>query len=101
MVGGRPDRLLSVRTPRWRLVAEPYKSRAALYDRAKDPRERVNVAAQHPEVVERLVAQIVDWRATNTRLRVRLDSAPAEQSLDPATLEELRALGYLDDRSAD
>jgi arylsulfatase A-like enzyme len=42
---------------RWHLIADNQGERNRLYDKRRDPRERRNVAAQHPEQVRRL------WRA--------------------------------------
>ena len=47
------------------------------------------MAADHPDRVEALTAQITTWRDRD--LRQDLPS----QEIDPETLEELRALGYV------
>jgi len=62
-----------------------------LYDLGRDPGERRNVAAARPDIVSALSGEIEGWKA---RFR-RLELAP--QTIDPATLEELRALGYVFD----
>ncbi|HEV7735045.1 MAG TPA: sulfatase-like hydrolase/transferase [Candidatus Binatia bacterium] len=80
-------RLGGVRTPRWKLTAEP--EPIELYDTRADPGEMVNRAADEPAVVAELTAA---W------MRVR--PAPDQEMQTPrpaATIEEqLAALGYLD-----
>jgi hypothetical protein len=49
------------------------------------------VATDHPDRVEALKAEIAAWRDRD----LRGDLAP--QEIDPRTLEELRALGYVYD----
>ncbi|VGO18082.1 arylsulfatase [Pontiella sulfatireligans] len=49
------DKMWSVRTDRWRLVGRE------LYDLEKDPYEEADVAALHPEVVERLSKSHFEW----------------------------------------
>ena len=69
--------------------------RFELYHVDRDPTERQNVAVDHPELVERL----------RKRLEAHLDANPPFSStteqldpskVDPATLEALEALGYVD-----
>jgi arylsulfatase A-like enzyme len=60
-----------------------------LYDLGRDPGERHNVAADRPDIVSALSGEIERWKA---RFR-RRELGP--QTIDPATLEELRALGYV------
>jgi arylsulfatase A-like enzyme len=96
-------RIFSVSTPEWRLVYNPESlvpeapggaypiGRTELFDRRRDPREQGNVAALHPRTVHALVAEVEAWR----RRDLREDAASAVQTIDPATAEELRALGYI------
>jgi len=62
-----------------------------LYDTAEDPGERRNLAPHRPELVASLSAQIAEWKAR----RLRGELPP--QTIDPETLEDLRALGYVVD----
>ena len=53
----------TLRTSRWRLVRWTHKktgqpAQVELYDHQADPDENVNVAGEHPDVVERLVADL-------------------------------------------
>lgn len=64
-----------------------------LYDHRDDPRNMTDVAADNPEVVERLAAILDQWRAEV--LAVRLDHDAATEGLDDEALERLRSLGYV------
>ncbi len=95
-------RIFSASTAEWRLVYNPEKlhppapggpypiGEIELYDRRVDPREQTNVASRRPDLVQALTAEIVAWRRRDVR------SGPgAAQTIDAATAEELRALGYV------
>jgi arylsulfatase A-like enzyme len=69
----------------------------ALYDLRADPGELRNVAAEHPEVVERLSRQLWTWFEASP-FAVDTDTETAEctsREASPETTEQLRALGYL------
>ncbi len=61
-----PDRSpsLAVRRGNWKLLVNPDRSRAELYDLAADERESTNLAAEQPGMVEELTALVMAWRAT-------------------------------------
>lgn len=94
-------RIYGVSTPRWRLILNPEGRPAGapggaypieeveLYDREADPLETANVAPSHPEVVRELTDTIAAWRGSALQQEV------PSQEIDPETLEELRALGYV------
>jgi arylsulfatase A-like enzyme len=65
-----------------------------LFDHRKDPLDRTDVAAQHPEVVERLRRELDAWRKTVGAAKLKPD-AEAGQTLSKEELERLRALGYV------
>jgi arylsulfatase A-like enzyme len=76
--------LVALRTPEWKLID------GRLYDLRRDPGERSDVAAQQPQLVERLTS----------RRRALLESRRLPRP-QPAQINEelrlrLRALGYLD-----
>jgi arylsulfatase A-like enzyme/Flp pilus assembly protein TadD len=81
------DVLRFVRLGRWKYI---HKLEPELYDVASDPQELRNLAAEQPERVARLRA----------RLEQLLGAAPASPAdaaaeMDPETLAQLRALGYV------
>jgi arylsulfatase A-like enzyme len=87
------DVLRFVREGRWKYH---HKLEPELYDIVTDPRELENLAALEPERVDELRA----------RLAKLLSVAPVapqdvEAKLDPETLAQLRALGYLSGRPQD
>jgi len=68
-----------------------------LFNLEKDPGEKTNLAAKDAPASEKLGRQLREWRAENERLRTQLglDKAAEKVTLDKQTVEELRALGYL------
>jgi len=54
---------VAVREGPWKLFTSLDRSRIELYDILADPAETKNVAAAHPEVVERLAALALAWQA--------------------------------------
>ncbi|MFN0150690.1 MAG: sulfatase [bacterium] len=64
-----------------------------LYDLAADPWELTNVVALHPERAARMKAALANRVAQGTALA--RGSAAASDSVDAATAEALRALGYV------
>jgi arylsulfatase A-like enzyme len=65
-----------------------------LFDHRRDPLDHVDLAAQHPDVVERLGRELQAWRKTVAASRLKPDSE-GNAALSPAELERLRALGYV------
>ena len=65
-----------------------------LYDHRADPRDLRDVAAAHPDVVERLTRELAAWRQVAERARLKGDTDSAAQ-LSAEELERLRALGYI------
>lgn len=55
---------LAIREGDWKLLMNPDRSRVELYDLAKDLTQLNNVAEHHPEVVEKLAAQVTTWAKT-------------------------------------
>jgi arylsulfatase len=88
---------VAVRRGRWKLIwgitpDHPLLGRPPqLFDLEKDPGELHNLAEERPEKVAELRALIEPWVALGT---VKRGSMP---DLDPAALERLRALGYLNE----
>jgi arylsulfatase A-like enzyme len=65
-----------------------------LFDYAKDPLNKQNVAADHPEVVARLSKAIAGWRQMATAARLKPD-AESTKGLSAEELQRLRSLGYV------
>jgi arylsulfatase A-like enzyme len=61
-----------------------------LFDLAQDPGEKENLAAERPDVVRSLAAELRRWRAA-----VGGDREIPEPTLSPEAEEMLRSLGYL------
>lgn len=65
-----------------------------LFDHRQDPLDLRDLAAQRPDVVERLRRELEAWRRTVASARLKPDSEAAA-ALSPEELERLRALGYV------
>jgi len=84
----------------WKLlinyVDPPHRARPAheLYNLAKDPAERVNLAQRQGVRLARMQEQVAHWSAANMGLRMSAESIDTD-ALDPAVAAELEALGYL------
>jgi arylsulfatase A-like enzyme len=64
-----------------------------LFDHSGDPINLRNVAAEHPEIVERLSKQLESWHAAAKAAHIAPEQGT--DGLSPAEVERLRALGYL------
>jgi arylsulfatase A-like enzyme len=86
----------AVVTSDWRLIRNPGAPEGApeveLYDRRTDPLSLTDVAAEHPEVVERLAQTLAGWRAWVDDHKLEAD---ASGQVSAEELERLRSLGYL------
>jgi hypothetical protein len=60
-----------------------------LFDLSDDPAQQKDLAAARPHVAEQLRGELTTWAKQIPEL------APSEVHLDPGTLDQLRALGYL------
>jgi arylsulfatase A-like enzyme len=68
-----PD--LAVREGDWKLLVNEDGSGVQLYDLSKDIGEKTNLAAQKPEVIERLKKMVLDWRKS-----LPVEHAPFERA---------------------
>lgn len=68
-----------------------------LFNLEKDPAEKTDLSNQDAPTREMLEKQLREWRAENERLnsQLGLDKAAEKVTLDKKTVDELRALGYL------
>ncbi|MDP6580222.1 MAG: sulfatase [Vicinamibacterales bacterium] len=82
----------------WRLIhntaRETDEPEYELYDHLEDPLNLTDVAADHPEVVERLAAELERWRRRSEAARLPADDELTDM-LSAEELERLRSLGYL------
>ncbi|HJN45029.1 MAG: hypothetical protein CL477_02530 [Acidobacteria bacterium] len=82
----------------WRLIhntaRETSEPEYELYDHLGDPLNLTDVAADHPEVVERLAAELERWRRRSEAARLPADDELTD-ILSGEELERLRSLGYL------
>jgi len=83
----------SWRTQRWRLIRSGREGTPQLYDLDADPHETSDVAAQHPDVVAELEAELASAKAAG-RERARLFGGGREVTLTPGIQHDLEALGY-------
>jgi membrane-anchored protein YejM (alkaline phosphatase superfamily) len=86
------DALYSIRTPRHKLIRGPGEQ-IRLFDLRRDPTERRNLVKIHPGIAKELAAELESWREARPRLG---EDVVTSTEIDPATEEDLRALGYLD-----
>jgi len=63
-----------------------------LYDHRRDPLNLVDVAAQHPKVVDRLKRALGAWHEAAVAARVEPE---ADAEMSPEEIQHLRALGYI------
>jgi arylsulfatase A-like enzyme len=82
----------------WKLihnvVRPPERPEYELFDFYKDPLDQQNLAAEHPDVVERLSKQLEGWKRMATQARLKPDSEDTK-GMSAEQLERLRSLGYV------
>jgi arylsulfatase A-like enzyme len=59
--------ILAIREGDWKLLMNPDRSRAELYDIPRDPTELSNLADKYPDRVAALATKAIDWQATLTK----------------------------------
>ena len=69
----------------------PYRRNAQLFDLASDPRQTLDLGPTRPDDVQRLRSILLQWLVTAEGA----GSATEAMELDPETIEQLKALGYL------
>jgi choline-sulfatase len=85
----------SVRFGPWKAVRWLGNGREELYDLARDPGERNDLAASSPPELEEARRLFAGFEAESRKARARLRIEEREEApLDPETLKRLRALGY-------
>ena len=87
---------LTTSATRWnsaiRLSVRERRSEFELYNHVDDPLNLDDVAADHPDIVQRLAAEIDTWQ--QWALEQKVEEAPTA-SISPQELARLRALGYI------
>jgi arylsulfatase A-like enzyme len=82
----------------WKLIRNSARPRGGpefeLYDFAKDPLNRTDVAAQHPDIVARLSKALDGWKQMAERAKLKPDTETTK-NLSPEQLQRLRSLGYV------
>ena len=68
--------------------------RECLFDRARDPQERTNLAASEPQRLERLRGAMASIFAASRAIHEQLESGVAQRQLNEIELRQLRELGY-------
>jgi arylsulfatase A-like enzyme len=90
-VGAEPDPLVKLARGDWRFyLGTPESGQLELYDVAKDPGERSNVARAQPEVVAALRAEVERYLADRP-----VEGRAEVREIDEMRLLQLRALGYV------
>jgi arylsulfatase A-like enzyme len=81
----------------WKLVHNPARADGApefeLFDHAKDPLDLQDVAAQHPDVVERLKKELASWKTMAEERK--LPKGDVAEDMSAKELDRLRSLGYV------
>ena len=88
-----------IRTERWKLIKIPHPEgdRFELYDLVNDPSEIKNLYAELPGEAQKLAPRLAEWIAGDPKREAEdeSDSGNELEELDPAALEQLRTLGYI------
>jgi arylsulfatase A-like enzyme len=71
-----PD--LAIRDGDWKLLVQRDGSGAELYDIARDPNEKKNLAALHPDIVRRLSDQVIRWDRAVSRNAAAVQRKPVQ-----------------------
>lgn len=86
--------LRALRNADWKYIDNYGEGRHELYALRRDPGETTDLAAEDPELAERFRATMTGFLDEHGLLAGRF--AHRRKELDPETIEELRALGYIE-----
>jgi arylsulfatase A-like enzyme len=82
----------------WKLIRNTVRPHGGpefeLYDFARDPINKNDVAAQHPDVVARLSKALDGWKQMAEKSKLKPDTETTK-NLSPEQLQRLRSLGYV------
>jgi len=84
-----------VRTVRWKYIDSRGHNTYELYDLESDPRERVNLYTERPDLARSLAARLKSYDEL-VRRYCEEHEAPVPISVDEETRKRLRALGYVE-----
>jgi len=94
----RDTESLAIVADGWKLVHNarrpPGRPEYELFDHRQDPLDQHDLAAQHPDVVQRLAGTLDGWWRRASAQRLPPDSEAAKK-LSSEELERLRSLGYI------
>jgi arylsulfatase len=102
---GRPGKAgayrVALTSTRWKYfqIVDGEKISEELYDLQADPFELTDVSRRHPETTRRLRTQLLGQLEAQRRRAEQLGGGarPHTRATDPSILEQLRALGYLEE----
>ncbi|MGQ0720412.1 MAG: sulfatase [Candidatus Eiseniibacteriota bacterium] len=83
-----------LRTGPWRIIWTPPLGTPRLFDVSRDPAERMDLAASQPALADSLLGSLQAWIAA-VGSSGGLPGGVLPESVDQATADQLRALGYI------
>jgi len=89
----RGDTNIVIRQQQWKGIWNVDIDTFELYDLSEDPLEKVNIQAQHPQLVKAMTDYARTWRE---HCQEQAQETEEVGKLDDKTLRRLRALGYVD-----
>lgn len=89
----RGDINVVMRQNQWKSIWNQELESAELYDIEQDPAERVDLSSKHIGLAKRMVTKSREWYE---ECRSKAQEREEIGEMDEETLEELRALGYID-----
>ena len=87
----------TVVSDRYQLFYDLESGQKRLFDIRSDPRAKTDIVDREPDVTQRLLAALEEWRRRVNAANQEISGPPAKDlTIDEATREELEALGYLE-----
>ena len=90
----RTQRIVGIRTQRWKLIVNQERKTTELFDLNADSGETNNVAAAHPQVVADLETQL--WAELEWEVLPQGPAEGPEPEVDAEVVQRLRDLGYIE-----
>ncbi len=79
----------AVRHPRYKLHYDRQTKQVQLYDLRLDPAEKVDVASEHPALVDSMFSQLKEF------MNIKSQSGTTLKPLSPEEIQRLKSLGYM------